>query len=435
MQESIVVNGSDFAGLECLGVAHLSETRTFHRNREFATDERISSNPDTNRQLEKWTDDSSAANSALEGLDGSAYKAGSWNQFDANKKLFGIDAKFTEESYTTKIDRSSEHYRERSLHAAKLAAEIEDQNKGKKPARAGKKSRSGADISDDENEDEEMKYGAVVGERGSTYVKGGGGGNTNTGKNSNNKSSSNSKAWVREGTPAPASTASAAPVNAWGTNQLQASLKREMEAAQGQNTTTAPPSESAAAESAEDKKRAELRARMAAIADEADEYVPFYVPGQETRWTEPEEFTPSYAPSYGQGPPPPAAYPQGTGYFAPPPYYQTPQQYQQAPMGTQPGYYLPPQGGYQPSVDAPSFVPSNMRGGYEGPSAGRGGGKRERGKRGAAGRGRGTTTTAAAAGSESHMTAAEGHANSVAPKSPGFPAGRGMTPAAVEGSS
>ena len=38
------------------------------------------------------------------GLNESGHRIDSWNQFEANKKQFGIDFHYTEDLYTTKLD-------------------------------------------------------------------------------------------------------------------------------------------------------------------------------------------------------------------------------------------------------------------------------------------------------------------------------------------
>ncbi|MGG6496640.1 UNVERIFIED_CONTAM: hypothetical protein NY603_27335, partial [Bacteroidetes bacterium 56_B9] len=50
---------------------------------------------------------------------------GDWDQFAANKRLYGVDTDYNEEMYTTSIDRSNPEYRRRELEAERIAAEIE----------------------------------------------------------------------------------------------------------------------------------------------------------------------------------------------------------------------------------------------------------------------------------------------------------------------
>lgn len=47
-----------------------------------------------------------------------------WDQFEANKKLFGLKSDYDEEIYTTKLDRNKPDYKEREKAAIKIANEI-----------------------------------------------------------------------------------------------------------------------------------------------------------------------------------------------------------------------------------------------------------------------------------------------------------------------
>ena len=48
----------------------------------------------------------------------------SWDQFAANKELFGVTTNFDEDVYTTKLDRSAADFKERERKAQKIANEI-----------------------------------------------------------------------------------------------------------------------------------------------------------------------------------------------------------------------------------------------------------------------------------------------------------------------
>jgi PAB1-binding protein PBP1 len=50
---------------------------------------------------------------------------GTWDQFRANEKLFGLKTDYNEDIYTTQIDKSHPQYRERMAAADKKAREIE----------------------------------------------------------------------------------------------------------------------------------------------------------------------------------------------------------------------------------------------------------------------------------------------------------------------
>ena len=55
---------------------------------------------------------------------GSGAAGGSWDQFAANDKLFGVKAGFDEELYTTKLNRDAPDYKEKERKAQQLANEI-----------------------------------------------------------------------------------------------------------------------------------------------------------------------------------------------------------------------------------------------------------------------------------------------------------------------
>ncbi|EEB97995.1 hypothetical protein MPER_02580, partial [Moniliophthora perniciosa FA553] len=48
----------------------------------------------------------------------------SWDQFSVNEKLFGINASFDEDLYTTKLDRTAADFKERERKAQRIANEI-----------------------------------------------------------------------------------------------------------------------------------------------------------------------------------------------------------------------------------------------------------------------------------------------------------------------
>ena len=55
---------------------------------------------------------------------GATATGGSWDQFAANERLFGVKTHFDENEYTTQLDRSAKDYKERERRAEQLAAEI-----------------------------------------------------------------------------------------------------------------------------------------------------------------------------------------------------------------------------------------------------------------------------------------------------------------------
>lgn len=91
----------------------------------FKTDGDISGKFETKeRELHKWapTEDENALGLLEEDLEQSG---GSWDQFAANEKLFGLKTDFDEEIYTTKLNRSAPGFRDREKRAIEVANEIQ----------------------------------------------------------------------------------------------------------------------------------------------------------------------------------------------------------------------------------------------------------------------------------------------------------------------
>ncbi|KAI0843517.1 hypothetical protein F5Y06DRAFT_5872 [Hypoxylon sp. FL0890] len=91
----------------------------------FRTDSAISATrPGRERVLQPWVGPSSS-----EGLDMSLEKSssggGTWDQFAANERQFGIKSTYDENIYTTAIDKNHPQYKERVAAAEKKAREIE----------------------------------------------------------------------------------------------------------------------------------------------------------------------------------------------------------------------------------------------------------------------------------------------------------------------
>lgn len=134
----------------------------------FQTDSEIGSHMKSltlERELLKWgdsnhvpNDDSSDLNSALEGL------AGGWDQFETNRKLFGVVTSFDEHEYTTRIDTLSPLYKQRLFDADKLAREImgESPHGSKSDVSNIHLAEERGMVFDDSQINEEDRYGAVV---------------------------------------------------------------------------------------------------------------------------------------------------------------------------------------------------------------------------------------------------------------------------------
>lgn len=133
----------------------------------FATDSDISGRKSlTERELHRWEADASSPPSDLGGLEDAATPPGSWDQFQANKELFGVVPSFDENQYTTSIDRHSPAYREKEAKAQRLAEEI---SRGC-TSNLHLAEERGA-IFDDSQINEEDRYGAVVKEEGKSATQ------------------------------------------------------------------------------------------------------------------------------------------------------------------------------------------------------------------------------------------------------------------------
>mmetsp|Transcript_25564 Transcript_25564/g.28437 ORF Transcript_25564/g.28437 Transcript_25564/m.28437 type:complete len:582 (+) Transcript_25564:20-1765(+) len=124
-------------------------------NREsgFKTDTQISSNKSRERELQAW-DGGDDTNMSLE--QNEDYGKG-WDQFETNRKLFGVQSTFDENEYTTPIDRRSENYEARAAYASRMAAKIQ----GTVATNPHMAEERGQKIEDDYM-DEEDRYGAVL---------------------------------------------------------------------------------------------------------------------------------------------------------------------------------------------------------------------------------------------------------------------------------
>jgi PAB1-binding protein PBP1 len=87
----------------------------------FRTDADISGNLSLReRNLQRWEP---SADSALDlSLDSGGQD---WDQFETNKRLYGVQSSYNEDFYTTKIDKSHPEYAQRAAHAERIAREIE----------------------------------------------------------------------------------------------------------------------------------------------------------------------------------------------------------------------------------------------------------------------------------------------------------------------
>jgi len=128
--ESIIILPKDFVQLVAVNTYLGGERGT--GSKAFQTDSSISGKELHERELVMWDgggeielDAEWMERAGKTGLDSS----GKWDQFAANEDLFGVECKFDEELYTTKLNTSSMS-QDQIAHAARLAAEIEGTEDG-----------------------------------------------------------------------------------------------------------------------------------------------------------------------------------------------------------------------------------------------------------------------------------------------------------------
>ncbi|KAI9260045.1 hypothetical protein EDC94DRAFT_611568 [Helicostylum pulchrum] len=124
----------------------------------FKTDADISGKMDIKqRELHRWTPTEDENPLGLLEGDLETSTGGSWDQFAANEKLFGLTTDFNEEIYTTTLNRSAPGYKDREKKAIKMANEIQ-----KTSSTNVHMLEERGMVVDDSGLDEEDLYGAVV---------------------------------------------------------------------------------------------------------------------------------------------------------------------------------------------------------------------------------------------------------------------------------
>lgn len=109
------------------------------------------------RVLEAWKDESVPTPSGVDLTFEKAKDGRRWNQFEANRKKFGVRSTFDESLYTTEINRDHPDFAERERKAIELAREIEGQGfNGNSHLAEERNARF-----DDSGADEEDKYSGV----------------------------------------------------------------------------------------------------------------------------------------------------------------------------------------------------------------------------------------------------------------------------------
>ena len=117
--------GKNLNGRQAVAVSWLVADLDFSGNRStFRTDTAISNSRFGNeRELQRWVPDSTDGTDG--GLEATAPSGAAWDQFEANRRLFGLSTDYDENIYTTTIDRGNPHYKDRVAAADRKAREIE----------------------------------------------------------------------------------------------------------------------------------------------------------------------------------------------------------------------------------------------------------------------------------------------------------------------
>jgi hypothetical protein len=121
----------------------------------FQTDSEISSSiHGKERTLQSWADISEADIARVGGLGDDMT---GWDQFEVNKRVYGVQTTYSEELYTTSLDRGSDFYKQKEAEAARLASEIEREVTSN-PHLAEERGQK----AEDDGLDEEDKYSSVI---------------------------------------------------------------------------------------------------------------------------------------------------------------------------------------------------------------------------------------------------------------------------------
>ncbi|KAH8945362.1 hypothetical protein BDL97_12G037600 [Sphagnum fallax] len=127
--KSYIILGKDFVQIVAKDVLlsgdALSNGRAHENHTEIETDAVLSQvqNCEVERELKPWKPDDDVAENLTLNFN---HTWRSWDQFETNKTLFGVESTFNEELYTTKLERGPQT-REREREAWRIAREIEGQ--------------------------------------------------------------------------------------------------------------------------------------------------------------------------------------------------------------------------------------------------------------------------------------------------------------------
>jgi len=125
----------------------------------FRTDTAISGATQAGQQrpLERWQPDVAPAATGMSGHLEHNTGGGQWDQFATNERMFGLKTSYSEEIYTTKIDRNHPEFQRRLRQAENIAREIE----GKATSNPHLAEERNQKV-DDSGIDEEDKYAGVI---------------------------------------------------------------------------------------------------------------------------------------------------------------------------------------------------------------------------------------------------------------------------------
>ena len=129
--ETLVVFPNEFLQIVVRDMRCSNEHMTAREQRGFMTDGDISGKTEiAGRDLVAWRPPENGADSFNSFQDLESSTTGKWNQFSANKKLFGVKSTFQEEFYTTPLDKSSNEYLSKAGEADRIAREIMAEQSG-----------------------------------------------------------------------------------------------------------------------------------------------------------------------------------------------------------------------------------------------------------------------------------------------------------------
>eukprot|EP01117_Protostelium_nocturnum_P007993 TRINITY_DN2848_c0_g1_i3.p1 TRINITY_DN2848_c0_g1~~TRINITY_DN2848_c0_g1_i3.p1 ORF type:complete len:786 (-),score=346.74 TRINITY_DN2848_c0_g1_i3:166-2523(-) len=155
--ENFVIYPNEFVQLIAKDVA--IDTR-FKSERDFGTDSEISGFGTTlkERELQPWipSDGKDLESFSLDGPS-AAKERKNWDQFEANRNLFGVETSWDENHYTIPLDRKSAAYKSKAGEAARIADEIE-RGITSNPHLAEERGQQG----NNEEIDEEDRYSSVL---------------------------------------------------------------------------------------------------------------------------------------------------------------------------------------------------------------------------------------------------------------------------------